>query len=182
VCQCGPRSVLCIVLCVSELCTHEKDLGSLTLALLEKSWDLRVAPSVDTGTYSGVDAFAFSFFFLFHVLFTTRSLHIFLLSFLSLSGGIGFFNKEDSTRKGGTVQVRTGKPREVQVLYAPTRFTAYLTLANIRGYTRSRVSDSCNIRVFMCSRVSYAIYAATPGPHVQPRIWPRRGVDTRLHM
>ena len=34
-------------------------------------------------------------------------------------------------------------------------------LANIRGYTRSRVSESCNIRVFMRSRVSYAIYAAT---------------------
>jgi len=25
------------------------------------------------------------------------------------SGGIGFFNKEDSTRKGGTVQVRTSE-------------------------------------------------------------------------
>jgi hypothetical protein len=24
-------------------------------------------------------------------------------------GGIGFFNKEDSTRKGGTVQVRTSE-------------------------------------------------------------------------
>ena len=27
----------------------------------------------------------------------------------SLYGGIGFFNKEDSTRKGGTVQVRTSE-------------------------------------------------------------------------
>ena len=54
-----------------------------------------------------------------------------------------------------------GKPREVQVLYAATRLTAYAILANIRGYTCSRVSESCNIRVFMCSRVSYVIYAAT---------------------
>jgi hypothetical protein len=29
--------------------------------------------------------------------------------FISFSGGIGFFNKEDSTRKGGTVQVRTSE-------------------------------------------------------------------------
>ena len=33
-------------------------------------------------------------------------------------GGIGFFNKEDSTRKGGTVQVRTSErsPNEARQL------------------------------------------------------------------
>ena len=63
------------------------------------------------------------------------------------------------------------------------RLTAYLSY--IRAYTRSRVPESCNIRVYLCvcSRVSYAIYsyAATRAVAYLASIWPRRGVDTRLH-
>ena len=65
----------------------------------------------------------------------------------------------------------------------PRRLTAYLSY--IRAYTRSRVPESCNIRVYLCvcSRVSYAIYsyAATRAVAYLASIWPRRGVDTRLH-
>ena len=54
-----------------------------------------------------------------------------------------------------------GKPREVQVLNAPTHLTAYLS--DIRGYTRSRVKPYLKntVYVFMCSRVSHATYTAT---------------------